>query len=91
LTPRDNYINETGEDIIPSDKPLEETTCSQFRWIVPAKKKISLYLKFYSKIPGQFDSLLDFECFYSIRKYQVPLTGICDYPSINANPMNVFM
>ena len=64
LTPKNNYINETDEDVIALEKPLEETTVSdQTRWIVPAKKKISLYVKFFTPTPGFYESAFDFECF----------------------------
>jgi len=74
LTPKGNYINDTEGDNIDLTKSLEETTISnQARWIIPSKKKCSLYVKFFTKVTGQFDSLLDFESFFSIKKYQVPV------------------
>mmetsp|Transcript_39419 Transcript_39419/g.35148 ORF Transcript_39419/g.35148 Transcript_39419/m.35148 type:complete len:418 (+) Transcript_39419:788-2041(+) len=91
LTPKNGYENEGDEDLIPLDEPLEEHIINKHRWIIPSKKKISLYVKFFTRVPGQYDNNLDFECYFSNKKYQLPCIGLCDYPTINSNPMNIFM
>ena len=92
LTPKDNYINETDEDIINLEEPLENNTVNnQARWVVPAKQKITLYVKFFSKVPGNYETTLDFESPFSIKGYKADCLGVCDFPNINSNPVNVFM
>ena len=92
LTPKETYTNESEGDIIPLDKPLQETTISeQTRWVLPAKKKISLYVKFFTETPGNYDGVLDFECFYATKGFKVPCLAICDFPTINSKAVNVFM
>jgi len=92
LTPKDSYVNETDTDIIALEKPLEETTSTQpSRWVIPAKKKISLYVKFFNETPGQYESQLDFECFFATKGFKVSCSAACDFPSINSKAINVFM
>ena len=92
LTPKENYINETDSDIIPMDQPLEEvTTAEQSRWVIPAKKKISVYVKFFTETPGNYESTFEFECLFATKGFKVPCNALCDFPSINSKAVNVFM
>lgn len=92
LTPLENYFNETDTDIIDLEKPLEETTSSNpTRWSIPAKKKISLYVKFFTESPGQYEGTFEFECMFGSKPFKVPTSGVCDFPTVNSKPVNVFM
>ena len=90
-TPIGNYVNEDDSELVPADVNIEEHTEKKARWIIPAKKKITLYIKFFTTVPGNYESILDFESFYSTKSYKVPCMGVCDFPMINPNPINVFM
>ena len=91
LTPKENFINEADWEI-PLEEPLENTTINtQTRWVVPAKQKITLYIKLFAKSPGNYEADFDFETYYSTKGYKIKCLGICDFPDINSNPINVFM
>ena len=77
--------------MIPEGGSIEENTEKCARWLIPAKKKITLYIKFFSATPGNYDAVLDFESFFSTKSYKLPCNGLCDFPMINPNPNNVFM
>ncbi len=65
---------------------LEELKDNQFRWIIPKHRSLILVIKFFTKITGNFEGKLDFESFFSLRKYNVNLKGISDFPSISTFP-----
>jgi len=39
------------------------------RWVIPSKKTLLLVIRFFTKVVGDFDGKLDFECFSSLKKY----------------------
>jgi hypothetical protein len=53
---------------------------NRVRWIIPAKRTLVLIVKFFSTQVGRFDSKLEFESFYSIKQYNLQVTGISDFP-----------
>ncbi len=66
-------------------------TSDKTRWILEPKEIKKLYVKFFSKTIGTYDQNLQFEIVGSYKTFNMSLNGICDYPSINSNPKNVFM
>lgn len=69
---------------------LEELKDNQFRWIIPKHKSLILIIKFFTKVTGNFEGRLDFEAFSSLKKYNVTLKGISDFPSISTFPQNIY-
>lgn len=49
-----------------------------------------LVLKFFTKNVGQYDSKLNFEAFYSVKKYETAVIGKSDFPSISTFPKNIY-
>ena len=49
-----------------------------------------LYVKFYSKHPGTFESNLTFENSFNLKKNVVPISGKTDFPSVSNLPKNLF-
>jgi len=50
-----------------------------------------LYVKFYSTKTGVFKQDLQFEIVGSYRPFTLTANAICDFPSINQNPRNLFL
>lgn len=73
------------EDVNPNDLTKEET-----RWIIPAETTLKLYVKFFSKTPGNFESSFTFENSFNLRKINVPVSGKTDFPSVSSVPKNIF-
>ncbi|XP_074055255.1 hydrocephalus-inducing protein homolog isoform X3 [Macrotis lagotis] len=63
---------------------------SNFRWIVPANKEVTLRIHFSSNELGNFDQTFNFEILGTQRQYQVYCRGICTYPSICRDVSVVF-
>jgi hypothetical protein len=49
-----------------------------------------LYIKFFSKVPGTFDSNLTFDNTFNLKKIVVPVTGTTDFPSVSGQPKQLF-
>jgi len=49
-----------------------------------------LVIKFFTKTIGQFEGVLDFENFFSLKKYQVDVKGLSDFPTISTLPKNIY-
>ena len=48
-------------------------------------------MKFFSKNIGTFDQTLQFEVVGSYKPFNVNMSTICEFPTINSNYKNVFM
>jgi hydrocephalus-inducing protein len=57
---------------------------------VPAKKALQLVVRFFTKNIGNFDAALEFESFFSLKKYSVSLQGVADFPSVSQLPKNLY-
>jgi hydrocephalus-inducing protein len=69
---------------------LADLTKDDSRWIIPAETTLKLYVKFFSKTSGSFESSLTFENSFNLRKVVVPVFGKTDFPSISTLPKNLF-
>ena len=45
------------------------------RWIIPAETTLRLYVKFFSKSPGSFESTIAFDNSFSLKKTFIPVQG----------------
>jgi hypothetical protein len=85
-TPKDGQSAEDGEH----DK-LPEMVNTVTRWILQPKEAKKIYVKFFSKIIGTFDQILQFEVVGAFKPINLNLNAICEFPTINSNYRNVFM
>ena len=67
-----------------------ELVADKTRWIIPSKRTLYLVVKFVTKVVGDFDGKLDFECSFSLKKYTVELQGIADFPTVSQLPKNLY-
>lgn len=65
-------------------------TKEETRWIIPAETTLKLYVKFFSKTSGSFESNLTFQNSFNLRKLVVPVSGKTDFPAISNLPKNIF-
>lgn len=69
---------------------IAELSKEETRWIIPPETTLKLYVKFFSKVPGNFESNLTFENSYNLKKIVVPIAGRTDFPSISNVPKSIF-
>jgi hydrocephalus-inducing protein len=79
-------------EYIPSveDLNIAELNKDETRWVIPPESTLRLYIKFFSKVPGNFESTLTFENSYNLKKIAIPVSGRTDFPSISNIPKNLF-
>ena len=65
----------------------EQTT----RWVLGPKESKRLYIKFYSTKIGSYSENLQFEIIGSYKSFNLPVTGICEFPQVNQNVKNLYM
>ncbi|XP_073706753.1 hydrocephalus-inducing protein homolog [Garra rufa] len=77
---------------MPSEEPNLEYNqgLTRFRWIVPSNGAVTLRIKFYSSVLGNFDQTFTFEVMGTKRCYQLYCRGICAFPTISRDPKIVF-
>jgi hypothetical protein len=61
------------------------------RWILQPNESKPLYIKFFSTKIGKFHQILNFEIVGSSRQFPLDINALCEFPTINNNPKNVFM
>lgn len=61
------------------------------RWILQPGESKPLHIKFFSTKVGKFDQTLTFEVVGSAKQFPCDIEALCEFPSINPNPKNVFM
>lgn len=69
---------------------LEDLTNSQSRWIIPPNKTLLLVVRFFTKKSGTYEGKLEFENFFSQKKYNVDLKGYSDFPTISTLTKNLY-
>ena len=60
------------------------------RWILQPNEAKPLYIKFFSTKVGKFNQTLNFEVVGSTRQFPLEIKALCEFPTINTNPKNVF-
>ena len=61
------------------------------RWILQPGESKPLHIKFFSTKVGKFNQTLNFEVVGSTKQFPLEIQALCEFPSINTNPKNVFM
>ena len=79
----------TGEP--EAEGQLPPMTDSITRWVLAPKESRKLYLKFFSTKIGSFSDTLQFEILGSYKPFNLPITGMCEFPQINQNVKNLYM
>jgi hydrocephalus-inducing protein len=60
------------------------------RWVIQPDEAKTLYLKFFSTKVGKYNQTLNFEVCGSYKQFPLGIKAICEFPTINPNPKNVF-
>lgn len=60
------------------------------RWVIPPESTLRLYVKFFSKTSGTFESNLAFENTFNLKKTFVSVMGKTEFPSISNQPKQLF-
>jgi len=78
---------------IPPEEEGGETkfTNQQTRWVLQPKESRKLHIRFCSKATGTYEQTMQFEIVGSYKTMSLNLSAVCDFPTINNNPKNVFM
>ena len=66
-------------------------TDKQTRWVLRPKESAKLYVKFFSTKTGHYDQALQFEIVGSYRPFTLNAKAVCEFPTINQNPRNLFL
>ena len=66
-------------------------TDKQTRWVLQSKESKKLYVKFFSKKIQELPVTLNFEIVGSYKPCNLAVTGVCEFPTINTNPKQVYM
>lgn len=53
------------------------------RWTLQPKESKRLYIKFFSTKIGAYNDTLQFEIIGSYKSFNLPITGLCEFPQIN--------
>ena len=61
------------------------------RWTLGPKEFKKLYIKFFSTKIGAYTETLQFEIIGSYKSFNLPITGMCEFPQINQNIKNMYM
>ena len=69
---------------------VEDLTKNESRWVVPPETTLTLYVKFFSRSQGSFDSFLTFENTFNLKKTQVALTSKTEFPTLSNIPKTLF-
>ena len=69
---------------------LEDLSRSESRWIIPANKTLLLVVRFFTKKAGNYDGKLEFENFFSSKKYTIDVKGNADFPTISTLTKNLY-
>jgi len=70
---------------------LPPLTDNVTRWVLNPKETKKLYIKFFSTKIGTFSETLQFEIIGSYKSFNLPITGLCEFPTINQNVKNMYM
>lgn len=60
------------------------------RWVIPAETTLRLYVRFFSKTSGKFESNMAFDNTFNLKKSLVPVVGKTEFPSISNQPKQLF-
>lgn len=60
------------------------------RWVIPPETTLKLYVKFFTKLQGTFESLLTFENTFNLKKTQVPVLAKTEFPTLSNVPKTLF-
>ena len=66
-------------------------TDRQTRWVLKPKESTKLYVKFFSTKTGHYDQALQFEIVGSYKPFTLNAKAVCEFPTINQNPRNLFL
>jgi Flagellar-associated PapD-like len=91
-TPINQTLQEGNEDPIKRiDLSEENLDRTKGRWIVDGNSSYYLLLKFFSIDIGSFDANLQFEIVGCSKHFALPCLCVCQFPTVNTDPRNVFM
>lgn len=71
----------TGE--IAEGETLPPMSDQGTRWVLAPKESRKLYIKFFSTKIGSFSETMQFEIIGSYKSFNLPITGLCEFPTIN--------
>ena len=67
---------EEPEVVIPVvDLNEADISNAETRWVIPPETTLRLYVKFFSKKAGSFESIVTFENNFNLKKTSVPVLG----------------
>ena len=69
--------------------PALREDCS--RWVLQPKETRKFYMKFFSTKIGAFTENLQFEIVGSYKTFTLPVTGVCEFPTINTASRNLYL
>ncbi|CAH8595198.1 unnamed protein product [Heterobilharzia americana] len=75
---------------VESNQILIGQPLNHFRWIIPAKGKVQLRIRFRCERIGQFDQIFNFELLNTRRIYQLYCRGVCMLPTISREPRLIY-
>lgn len=88
---RPNSQDTTQKDHIEAEEGRPKLTDKLTRWVLQPKESKTLYVKFYSTKTGLYKQELQFEIVGSYKPFTLTANAICEFPSINQNPRNLFL
>lgn len=68
----------------------EDLEKNKSRWVIPAGKTLILVVQFFTKYIGHFESKLNFDNFFSVKKSLVDIKGLADFPTLSTLPKQLF-
>ncbi|EGR28756.1 hypothetical protein IMG5_169530, partial [Ichthyophthirius multifiliis] len=68
----------------------QDLTDKPTRWIIPANQTLLLVIRFFTKSVGTYEGKLEFENFYSNKRYVINIKGIADFPTISQLSKNIY-
>ena len=84
--------HQKGEkDSVNENEITKTIQSSSYRWIIPSKESIPIWINFHSADVGTYDCVMGFEIVGGSKEYNLIGHGDCSVPSINSDPRNVFM
>ena len=90
---RTKNLKEEAEQEAPAPIPevnVEDLVKGETRWVIPAEQTLTLYVKFFSRFQGNYDSLLTFENTFNLKKTQISLSAKTEFPTLSNAPKSLF-
>jgi hydrocephalus-inducing protein len=81
---------EQPEKPVKPEYKLEDLVKEQTRWIIPPNSVLTLLVRFFSKVTGNFESNLTFENSFGLRKLVCPVSAKSDFPVLSTIPKNLY-